>query len=62
LGLFERYKTGKDDQLDDVLKSVNEVSISDKELSKQNYVTGNVAEQIGFGENLLEVLYPGKFV
>lgn len=58
LGLIERYKTGKDDKMDAVMKSVNEVTIRDKEHSKENYVTENVAQQIGFGENLLEVVYP----
>lgn len=62
LGLIERYKTGKDDKMDAVMKSVNEVTIRDKEHSKENYVTENVAQQIGFGENLLEVVYPGKFI
>lgn len=61
MGLIGRYKTANDDKMDDVLKSVKEVTVSEKELTKENYVTENVAEQIGFGENLLEVVYPGKF-
>ena len=50
------------DVLDDINDEVYEMSTTQMPAEPQTpvkYVTDNIANHIGFGENLLEIVYPG---
>lgn len=45
---------------DDASGEISHPSVSEP-LTPEKYVTETIANHIGFGENLLEIVYPGKY-
>jgi pentatricopeptide repeat protein len=55
---IESRLSNKDEEIEE--KKINAAEILGDAPTKERFVTETVANQIGFGENLLEIVYPGK--